>query len=100
MVRTVRQALAILRSRGVVRLGERGESRKCRLGGRDSRESSDERQILGVNFYVGEADGVFSRMARGGLLVVPAAPALKDVAQKMLLIMRNIGTPLQMPIWL
>jgi UDP-N-acetyl-D-mannosaminuronic acid transferase (WecB/TagA/CpsF family) len=42
--------------------------------------SSDERQILGINFYVGDVEGVFSRLSGGGLLVVPAAPALKDVA--------------------
>ena len=40
----------------------------------------DERQILGINFYVGDVQGVFDRLAHGGLLVVPAAPALKDVA--------------------
>src|SRR5262249_26831999 len=40
----------------------------------------DERQILGINFYVGDVEGVFQRLAHGGLLVVPAAPALKDVA--------------------
>jgi len=39
-----------------------------------------ERQILGINFYVGDVDGVFERLSQGGLLVVPAAPALKDVA--------------------
>lgn len=43
-------------------------------------ESMNERQILGVNFYVGEVQGVIKRLERGGLLVVPAAPALKDVA--------------------
>lgn len=42
--------------------------------------SSDERRILGINFYVGDVEGVFARLSRGGLLVVPAAPALKDVA--------------------
>lgn len=42
-------------------------------------DSSNERQILGVNFYVGDAEGVIRRLSRGGLLVVPAAPALKDV---------------------
>lgn len=41
---------------------------------------TDERQILGVNFYVGDVQGAIRRMASGGLLVVPAAPALKDVA--------------------
>lgn len=44
------------------------------------REPLDERQILGVNFYVGDAQGAIRRLASGGLLVVPAAPALKDVA--------------------
>ena len=43
-------------------------------------DSLDERQILGVNFYVGDAQGAIRRLERGGLLVVPAAPALKDVA--------------------
>ena len=43
-------------------------------------EPQDERQILGVNFYVGDVQGALRRLARGGLLVVPAAPALKDVA--------------------
>ena len=41
---------------------------------------ADQRQILGINFYVGDAQGAIGRMAGGGLLVVPAAPALKDVA--------------------
>jgi UDP-N-acetyl-D-mannosaminuronic acid transferase (WecB/TagA/CpsF family) len=40
----------------------------------------NERQILGVNFYVGDVQGALRRLERGGLLVVPAAPALKDVA--------------------
>jgi len=40
----------------------------------------DERQILGINFYVGDVEGVLERLSHGGLLVVPAAPALKDVA--------------------
>lgn len=43
-------------------------------------EPRNERQILGVNFYVGNAQGAIGRMASGGLLVVPAAPALKDLA--------------------
>jgi len=43
-------------------------------------ESLNERQILGVNFYVGDVRGAIGRLERGGLLVVPAAPALKDVA--------------------
>ena len=43
-------------------------------------ETLSERQILGVNFYVGNVQGAIRRLAQGGLLVVPAAPALKDVA--------------------
>jgi UDP-N-acetyl-D-mannosaminuronic acid transferase (WecB/TagA/CpsF family) len=43
-------------------------------------ETPSERQILGVNFYVGDVQGAIRRLERGGLLVVPAAPALKDVA--------------------
>ena len=43
-------------------------------------QTSNERQILGVNFYVGDVQGAIRRLSNGGLLVVPAAPALKDVA--------------------
>ena len=43
-------------------------------------KSKDMRRILGVNFYVGDAAGAIDRISRGGLLVVPAAPALKDIA--------------------
>jgi N-acetylglucosaminyldiphosphoundecaprenol N-acetyl-beta-D-mannosaminyltransferase len=43
-------------------------------------EPVNERQILGVNFYVGDVQGAIRRLKSGGLLVVPAAPALKDVA--------------------
>jgi N-acetylglucosaminyldiphosphoundecaprenol N-acetyl-beta-D-mannosaminyltransferase len=42
---------------------------------------SENRQILGVNFYVGDVNGAIRRMCEGGLLVVPAAPALKDLAR-------------------
>jgi UDP-N-acetyl-D-mannosaminuronic acid transferase (WecB/TagA/CpsF family) len=38
------------------------------------------RQILGIRFYAGDIHGVLERMRHGGLLVVPAAPALKDLA--------------------
>jgi len=38
------------------------------------------RQILGIQFYAGDVNGVLDRMLDGGLLVVPAAPALKDLA--------------------
>lgn len=35
--------------------------------------------ILGVNFFCGTARQTVARMKQGGLLVVPAAPALKDL---------------------
>ena len=44
-------------------------------------DSRYERQILGVQFYNGDAEGAIERICRdGGLLVVPAAPALKAIA--------------------
>ncbi len=36
-------------------------------------------RILGVNFFCGTAQQTIARMKTGGLLVVPAAPALKDL---------------------
>jgi UDP-N-acetyl-D-mannosaminuronic acid transferase (WecB/TagA/CpsF family) len=38
------------------------------------------RRILGVDFFCGSVREAVSRMRRGGLLVVPAAPALKDLS--------------------
>ena len=35
--------------------------------------------ILGVSFYLGSAQDAVERMTRGGLLVVPAAPALREM---------------------
>lgn len=43
-------------------------------------DPTQHRQILGVNFYVGDVRGAVGRLSRGGLLVVPAAPALKDIS--------------------
>ena len=40
----------------------------------------DHRIILGINFFQGTAVEAIERMRAGGLLVVPAAPALKDLA--------------------
>jgi N-acetylglucosaminyldiphosphoundecaprenol N-acetyl-beta-D-mannosaminyltransferase len=37
------------------------------------------RQILGVKFFVGDMNEAIERISRGGLLVVPAAPSLKDI---------------------
>ena len=42
----------------------------------------EERTILGIRFFIGTAAEAVGRMARGGLLVVPAAPALKDLEVK------------------
>src|SRR5450755_2277399 len=38
-------------------------------------------QILGVRFFVGDAQGAIAEVSqKGGLVVVPAAPALKNLA--------------------
>ena len=37
------------------------------------------RRILGIDFFGGSAPEAIARMRKGGLLVVPAAPALKDL---------------------
>ena len=39
----------------------------------------ESRRILGIDFFCGTAQEAIARMSRGGLLVVPAAPALKDL---------------------
>jgi len=42
---------------------------------------SNFQQILGVRFFVGDAEGAIDQVSlRGGLVVVPAAPALKNLA--------------------
>jgi UDP-N-acetyl-D-mannosaminuronic acid transferase (WecB/TagA/CpsF family) len=41
---------------------------------------SDFRRILGIDFFCGSAQGAIACIRPGGLLVVPAAPALKDLA--------------------
>ena len=46
-----------------------------------STESEKFRQILGIRFFVGSAQESIERVKQGGLLVVPAAPALKDLPQ-------------------
>jgi UDP-N-acetyl-D-mannosaminuronic acid transferase (WecB/TagA/CpsF family) len=38
------------------------------------------RRILGIDFFYGSAHEAIERVREGGLLVVPAAPALKDLA--------------------
>ena len=42
-------------------------------------ESPQFRSILGIKFFVGDAAQAVQRMNDGGLLVVPAAPALKNL---------------------
>jgi UDP-N-acetyl-D-mannosaminuronic acid transferase (WecB/TagA/CpsF family) len=43
-------------------------------------QPSDEfRTILGLNFFVGSVDSLISKTREGGLIVVPAAPALVDL---------------------
>src|ERR1700761_8525849 len=42
----------------------------------------EQRTILGIHFFIGTADQAVRRMRSGGLLVVPAAPALKDLETK------------------
>ena len=42
----------------------------------------DQRTILGIHFFIGTAAQAVERMKSGGLLVVPAAPALKDLETK------------------
>src|SRR6201996_1594927 len=42
--------------------------------------SAQFRKILGIRFFVGSAEEAIARIRDGGLLVVPAAPALKNLA--------------------
>jgi N-acetylglucosaminyldiphosphoundecaprenol N-acetyl-beta-D-mannosaminyltransferase len=44
-------------------------------------QRSEFRRILGITFFVGNAQQAIELVCRGGLLVVPAAPALKDLTQ-------------------
>lgn len=45
----------------------------------NDRKTADHRQILGVNFFQGTALEAVQRVSKGGLVVVPAAPALKEL---------------------
>ena len=45
------------------------------------RRESDFRQILGITFFVGSAQRAIDLVRHGGLLVVPAAPALKNLPE-------------------
>jgi len=46
----------------------------------NAQNGSECRTILGIRFFQGSAAAAVDRMGQGGLLVVPAAPALKDLA--------------------
>ena len=50
--------------------------------GEGEKGAGNQRTILGINFFVGTAAEAVQRMRGGGLLVVPAAPALKDMGTK------------------
>jgi len=47
---------------------------------RHDEQGCDTRRILGISFFTGDVRCAVDRMSRGGLLVAPAAPALKDIA--------------------
>ena len=47
---------------------------------RKHRDTGNQRQILGINFFIGDARSAVERISRGGLLVVPSAPVLRDLA--------------------
>jgi len=47
--------------------------------GPKSRNEQCYRRILGIDFFCGSVQEAISTMRKGGLLVVPAAPALKDI---------------------
>lgn len=43
-------------------------------------QTGETRKILGIEFHAGDVESAIARMKDGGLLVVPAAPALKEMA--------------------
>ncbi len=47
----------------------------------NSKPKLEFRQILGIQFFVGEAQRAIDLLHNGGLLVVPAAPALKNLSE-------------------
>jgi exopolysaccharide biosynthesis WecB/TagA/CpsF family protein len=51
------------------------------VGSAAATASAQFRQILGIRFFVGSAEEAIARIRGGGLLVVPAAPALKNLAE-------------------
>jgi N-acetylglucosaminyldiphosphoundecaprenol N-acetyl-beta-D-mannosaminyltransferase len=61
---------------GRARMGAGGESEMRK----PNTSRCESRRILGVDFYAGDVEGAIDQISGGGLLVVPAAPALKDIA--------------------
>jgi UDP-N-acetyl-D-mannosaminuronic acid transferase (WecB/TagA/CpsF family) len=48
---------------------------------RQANQSSEFRQILGIRFFIGGAQRAIDLLENGGLLVVPAAPSLKNLSR-------------------
>ncbi|MGA2962383.1 MAG: WecB/TagA/CpsF family glycosyltransferase [Candidatus Korobacteraceae bacterium] len=61
-------------------IGKQGERPVAAAVGPE--EHSEHRRILGISFFVGSVKDAISRMKSGGLLVVPAAPALLELSTK------------------
>jgi N-acetylglucosaminyldiphosphoundecaprenol N-acetyl-beta-D-mannosaminyltransferase len=49
--------------------------------GHQERQTSEFRQILGIQFFVGGVERAITLVRNGGLVVVPAAPALKNLPE-------------------
>jgi N-acetylglucosaminyldiphosphoundecaprenol N-acetyl-beta-D-mannosaminyltransferase len=54
-----------------------GQTEEWAMG--NQREKANIRQILGIDFFIGDARGAVDQISRGGLLVVPSAPVLRDI---------------------
>jgi UDP-N-acetyl-D-mannosaminuronic acid transferase (WecB/TagA/CpsF family) len=54
------------------------EQHGTQIAGEQAR-ATNFRRILGIDFFDGSADAAIALMRNGGLLVIPAAPALKDL---------------------
>src|SRR6266851_5245730 len=53
---------------------------EMRADSEQRKQDADFRQILGLRFFVGGVQRAINLVRNGGLLVVPAAPALKNLA--------------------
>jgi len=52
-------------------------------GTKQADNNTEFRQILGIKFFVGEPQRAIDLLRNGGLLVVPAAPSLKNIPDDM-----------------